>query len=75
MKSSIYPNSSNQHSSSSINTKMEVHERLMTLTLLYKLLDVCNFMGGGETYLCDIGEASTPNLNFGTIRAKSCRPP
>jgi hypothetical protein len=54
---------------------MEVHERLMTLTLLYKLLDVCNFMGGGETYLCDIGEASTPNLNFGTIRAKSCRPP
>jgi hypothetical protein len=71
MKSSIYPNSSSQHSSYNIDVKMEVHERLTTLPLFYKLLDECNFVGGGATYLSNFGEASTPSLNFGTLRAKS----
>jgi hypothetical protein len=50
---------------------MEVHEKLMTLTLLYKLVDEYNFMGSGTTYLCDFGKTSTLGFNFGTFKTKS----
>jgi hypothetical protein len=49
---------------------MKIHKRLRTLTLLYKLTDECNFMGGGVTYLHDFGEASTLGLNFGSLITK-----
>jgi len=50
---------------------MEIHKRLRTFTLFYKLIDECNFMGGGAAYLHDFGEASTLSLNFGTLITKS----
>jgi hypothetical protein len=54
---------------------MEIHERLRTLTLLYKLTDECNFMGGGAAYLHDFGETLTLGLNFGASITKSFQPP
>jgi hypothetical protein len=62
MKSSICPSFLGQCSNSNLDIKMEVHKRLKTLTLIYKIFDECNFIRGGIAYLRDFGEASTPSL-------------
>jgi hypothetical protein len=62
MKSSIYPKNLSQHSSFNLETKMEVHKRLKTLTLIYKLPEESNFIRGGTTRLCDFGEPLAPGL-------------